>query len=608
MPRRERVVRGRSLTAAAKNISFRKSPAKAADTKLRQGEEWQHAAWDFYDLVPEYHQGCAITGALLSRAKLVVVERTIVDGKPVWKPSENPVAVGAMGQLYGGEEGQVEMLRQLGIHFSVAGGGYLVGPTKADKVMDPDKWMIAASTELTKSGNTYRLGGKELENVFAIELFKRHPRNHRKYDAPTRSILPVLALSVQLLKRSAAQIDSRLTGNGMVVFPSETEFPAVPTRGNYGDPAALNQIDSISGGDAQGLMDLVQEIASIAIADQSSPEATLPIFASTPGEYIDKIQKLDFSSALDAAMPAHELALIRRIALGMDMPPEVLLGNAGSNHWNAWLSDENSVKIHAEPLLKIVTSSLTTGYLRVGLEGLVEDPTAFAIAADTSQMRMRPNRSKESLELYKLGILSEIATRRENGFDEADAPSDEERQTMLLWRVASGSTTPELVNAALKEEGVDLGVIVSDFRRPAEARPLPSTADHPVRELPERAEPAAAAGLDGAKFTALVYAAEQMVDRALQRAGNRMKTKYGMRNSTTAANRLHLEVMIRPEDCAALLEDAWGCTQTTADLVDPAALTRALDFYTRSLIVSRREPSRASLAAALKLLLTRTAG
>ena len=179
---------------------------------------------------------------------------------------------------------------------------------------------------------------------------------------------------------------------------------------------------------------------------------------------------------------------------------------------------------------------------------------------------------------------------------------------MLLWRVASGSTTPELVNAALKEEGVDLGVVVSDFRRPAEARPLPSTADHPVRAIPERTEPAAAAGLDGAKFTALVYAAEQMVDRALQRAGNRMKTKYGMRNTTTPANRLHLEVMVRADDCASLLEDAWGCTETTADLVDPAVLARALDFYTRSLIANRREPSRASLAATLKMLLTRAAG
>lgn len=601
MPRRERQVRGRSVTAAAKNISYRKPKDKAANSRLRPGEEWQHAAWEFYDVIPEYHQGCAITGALLSRAKLVVVERVSVDGKDVWKPTTNPIAQDALDMLYGGEEGQVEMLRQLGIHFSVAGGGYLVGPSKDEDAYDPDNWYIAASTELSKSGREYRLNGKVLPNVFAIELWKRHAKNPRKYDSPSRAILGIMSELLQLTKRQAALIDSRLTGNGLFMFPSETEFPSLPVRRNPGDPAGMS--DSMSGGDAQGLMDQVQEIASIAIDDQASPQATIPIFASTPGEYLGRAKHYTFGSDLDREMPALRLELIRRIALGMDMPPEVLLGNAGSNHWNAWLSDENSVKIHAEPLLRVITSSLTTGWLRNAIEGEVDDPTAFAIAADTSQMRMRPNRSKEAIEIYEHGELSAVAMRRENGFDEADAPTEEERKRMLLFKVAGGSTTPELVDAALRQEGVDLGIAITDIRPPAEARPTPSIAEHPVREIPERE----AAGLDGARFTALVYASEQMVERALQRAGNRMKTKYRMAGVTAPADRLHLHMVVPPADCDDLLEDAWSCTEKTADLVEPANLARALDLYTRSIILGRREPSRATLAASLKLLLDRTA-
>lgn len=601
MPRRERQVRGRSMVAAAKNISYRKSKAKADDSRLRPGEAWQRAAWDFYDVIPEYHQGCAITGALLSRAKLVVVERTNVNGKDVWKPTTNGTALDALDTLYGGEEGQVEMLRQLGIHFSVAGGGYLVGPTKDEDATDPDKWYIAASTELSKNGSEYRLNGKVLPNVFAIELWKRHARDPRKYDSPSRAILPIMSELLQLTKRQAAQIDSRLTGNGLFMFPSETEFPSIPVRRNPGDPDTM--VDSLSAGDAQGLIDMIQDVASDAMQDQAGPEATLPIFATTPGEYLGRAKHYQFWSDLDAAMPTLRLELIRRIALGMDMPPEVLLGNAGSNHWNAWLSDENSVKIHAEPLLRVITSSLTTGWLRNAIEGEVDDVTAFAIAADTSQMRMRPNRSKEAIELYEHGELSAIAMRRENGFDEADAPTEEERQRMLRFKVAGGSTTPELVDAALRKEGVDLGITITDSRPAVEARPTPSIAEHPVREIPERE----AAGLDGARFTALVYASEQMVGRALQRAGNRMKSKYRMAGVTAPADRLHLHMVVPPKDCDDLLEDAWSCTQTTADLIDPAALSRALDLYTRSLIIGRREPSRATLAASLKLLLDRSA-
>jgi len=594
MPRRERQVRSRSVIASARNISFMKPKAKANDTRLRSNEEWQSTAWDFFDLVPEYHQACAITGSLLSRAKLVVMERG-QDG--TWAPTTNAVALDAGRRLYGGEEGQVEMLRNLGIHFSVAGGGYLIGPNDDADFMKPDKWQIAASSELSKTGNTLRLNGKELKNSWAVELYKPHPRDNRKYDSPTRAILPVLNELVQLMKRSAAQIDSRLTGNGLMLFPSEVEFPSVPVKRNHGDPEPST---STQAGDMGGLLDMLVEVGGEAMQDQSSPSAQLPIFGTVPGDYLGKTEHHKFWSDLDAAMPALRLEQIRRIALGMDMPPEVLLGNAGSNHWNAWLSDENSVKIHGEPLLRIITSSITNGYLRVALDGLVDDVSRFAIIADTSQMRMRPNRSKEAIEAFKLGELSPVAMRRENGFEESDAPSEEDRQRMLLWRVASGSTVPEQVDAALKEAGVDLGIEITDLRAPAQARPLPSTADHPVREIPERTAAAAAS-------TALVYAAEQMVDRALQRAGNRMKTKFGLRGATEPAERLYLHTVVTAADCDDLLQDAWSSCNSVADLVDPAALRRALDIYTRSVIVGRREPSRKSLAAALKLLLEQAA-
>lgn len=597
MPRRERRVQGRALVAAAKNYSFNKPKDKASKSKLRQVEDWQFAAWDFFDVVPEYSQGCNITGALLSRAKLVVVERMVDErtGKLIWKPTENEAALEAGERLFGGEEGQSEMLRNLGVHFSVAGGAHLIGPVNDEDMLDPDKWLVAASTELSKTGDKWRLNGKELEDVFVIELWKRHPRDPRKYMSPTRAILPVLNLLVQLMKRSGAQIDSRLTGNGLFLLPSEIEFPALPTKRNPGDPEAVN---GYAPGDLDGLIDTLVQVGSEAMFDQSSPASTLPVFGTVPGEYLDKGQHYKFWSELDAAMPALELALIRRIALGMDMPPEVLLGNAGSNHWNAWLSDENSVKIHGEPLLRVITSSITSGWLRPALDGFVDNVFDFAIGADTSQMRMRPNRSKESIELFKHGALSEIAMRRENGFDEADAPTDEERQRMLVFRVAGGSTTPELVDAALKEIGVDLGVPITDLRAPAQARPFPSGAEHPVRELPERSTEQQAAA-----STALVYAAEQMVDRALQRAGNRMKTKYGMRGVSTPSNRMHMFTMVRAEDCDDLLEDAWSSVDTVSDLCDPLALRRALDIYTRSVIIGRREPSRRTLASALKLLL-----
>jgi hypothetical protein len=595
MPRKERAPRASAILGAAKNYSTRRSGKTDTDSKARGGEEWMRTAWDFFDLIQEYHQGCAIVGALLSRAKLVAMEKG-ADGK--WAPTQNPVALAALDELYGGEEGHSEMLRQFGIHLSVAGGGYLIGPSMTEGATDPDDWQVAATTEVTRSGGTWRVNGKPLKGKpMVIYIWKPHPRNKKKADAPSRALLGTLSELLQLRKRIAAQIDSRLTGAGMMLVPSETSFPSAPVRQlNAGDPAIVR--DSIQPGNAQGLADLLFERMQIAIEDPSSAEAMMPLIGETPGEFVDKVKVINFWSELDKAAPALRRELVTGVATGMDMPPEVLLGNAGSNHWNAWLSDENNVKIHAEPLLHIVTSSITTGYYRVALDGEpgIDDPNRFAIMADTSAMRMRPNRSKEALELHRELILGREAVARENGFEPSDLMTDEERAEILRLRAASGSTTPEIVEAALEESGVDLDVQITDSRPPVEARPLPSIRQHPVRELPQRPNS------NAAELNGLVMACEQMVDRALQRAGNRIKTKFSIKEPPTSANRLYLHAQVERGDLDHLLADAWECVRLDDYGVDAMQLERVLDMYTRAVILSRREPSRASLRAALQLL------
>ncbi|UVT31290.1 portal protein [Microbacterium phage Marcie] len=599
MPRRERTVRPRSIVAAAKNYTIGRSDEKISDSRARNGEEWQRAGWDFFDTIPEYHQGCTIVGSLLSRAKLVVVEK---NGDGVWEPTKNPVAIAALEELFGGDEGQVEMLRQFGIHFTVAGGAYLIGPGDEADRENPDKWMVAASTEVSKTGGTWKVNGKNLKGKpLVVEIWKPHPRNPKKYDSPTRAILPILSELLQLTKRVAAQIDSRLFGAGLLLVPSETSFPAAPMREiNVGEIPAVR--DSVQPGDAQGLADLLFHQAQLAVSNPESAAAMIPVIGEAPGEYIGNVKHITFWSELDRMAPKLREEGIRRTALGMDMPPEVLLGNAGSNHWNMWLSDENSVKIHAEPLLKILTASLTTGYLRTAIEGEdgVDDPNRFAIAADTSQMRLRPNRSKEALELNRELKLSDEAALRENGFDPADAMDDEGIRLALLRKVASGSTTPELVAAALRILGVAMPE-VEDNRPPAEARPDPSLEEHPTRDIPDPATQSAA-------VHGFVFAAEQMLDRALQRAGNRMKTKLGLKGGDLPANRIYTAIEMSPSDINDALQDAWGCVYEFDYGVDADRLGRALDMYARALLRNRQAPTRAGLAGALNMLMSTPEG
>lgn len=591
MPRRELSTARTSLVASAKNYTSVRDDRREA--KVRGGEEWQRAGWEFFDTVYAYHQACTVSAALLSRATLV----PLMDGRP----TDNPIVHAALNELYGGPEGHSEMLRLWGLHASVAGEGWIVGPSDT-RAQRTEEWQFAAATQVARAGGNWRIEGQAREdNPVMIRVWRSHPQNSRKADSPTRSILPQLAEYQQLAKRIAAQIDSRMTGAGVMLLPSETEFPAMPTQQlNAGDPPT----SAIQPKGAQGFADMLMEVARIAIQNPERAEAMIPIIAMAPGEYIDKAKLLTFWSELDKAAPKLRSELVTAMAIGMDVPSEVLLGNAGSNHWNAWLSDENSVKIHGEPTAKILTTGLTRQWLWPAIEGeLGLDYRRFSIAADTSQMRLRPNRSKEALELNDRLLLSDEATLRENGFTDGDLMDQEAIARGLVRKAAQGSTTPEIVEAALRFMGADLQVQITDSRPPAEARPTPSLQEHPVRELPARpTQPQAAADV-----TALVFAAEQMVDRALQRAGNRLKAKMALRSMPTPANRVYLAVAVDENGIDDLLQDAWTpCTEFSYG-VDGAALARALDIYTRSIIIGRREPSRSGLRAALTLLLNHSA-
>ena len=236
----------------------------------------------------------------------------------------------------------------------------------------------------------------------------------------------MLSEIARLTDHVAAQVDSRLAGAGILLMPSEMTFPTPPeVEGET--PRTANT--------AEDLMTLIQEVMATSIEDRGDASALVPIVITAPEAAIASVKHLTFWTELDAQAIELRKEAIRRLALGMDIPPDTLLGFDRGNHWASWQADESAIKTHAEPLLKLVSHAITVGYLRPMLmeeEGLsAEEAAQFTLIADTSEMRLRPNRSKEALELYDRGELSGAALIRETGFDPADMMKDDERVTWL---------------------------------------------------------------------------------------------------------------------------------------------------------------------------------
>lgn len=576
----------RALVASAKRIKMGEDFTK----KAASGEGWEDAAWHFFDTCGEYAYAVNWVGNLLSRARLFA---TVDEGKGPKRVESGNEADSLVDQLFYNEQGRSQMLRQIGVHYTVPGQCYVVNTQKNGA----DIWQVVATSRIKASGGVWTMDGKPIESEaeggpFVMRTWRPHPVRANKATSPSRAALPILSEIERLTMHVAAQVDSRLASAGILFLPKDMTFATDPSQAADGSQT--------SGSSADAFVKRLYEVMSTAIANRDDASALVPIVVTADGETLDKVQHMTFWSNLDEQAIALRTEAIRRLALSMDMPPEVLTGQGDTNHWAAWQIDESAIKSHTEPLLNQIAADLAEGYLRPLLIAGGMDPMeaqAYGIGVDTSEMRLRPNRSKEAMELWDRGELSTEAMLRETGFSEDDIPDDQERKAWLLRKIASGSASPEQVQAALTELGVILRIEAAtvadqqvEQQDTRESRPSPSLEDHPTTGTPDDDR--------------LAAAAEVMVFRVLERAGNRLKSKAQARFPGVPAEDLYRYYQCSTDTVGAILTDAWdktakfmGITEDQANYVAPV-----LDSYVRAIILEQKEHDPAMLRQYLTLL------
>lgn len=581
MPRRKAEPEAVVIPTTSMVASATRYPGKAARI-YQPRQDWQKECYRHYSICGEARFAAKFFGHSVSRA--VLFSATIVNGEVV--RTDTGPATAALTDLFNGRDGQTQMLDSIGTHLTIAGECYLVGR----EVEGTDTWEIVSCLEMQVSGTEWQINyGNGLpavvltENDVVIRIWLPSPSHRIESDSPFRALLPILSEIEWLTRHVFAQITSRLAGSGILIMPQGMQFPPppdqVPTDG-VSPPEPTNDADSFMRSLADAMLTPIE--------DPSSPSAVVPIVVTAPDDTIDKPRLLTFWSELDAASMGLRNEAIRRFALGMDLPPEQVLGMSGTSgtttgsvsHWGAWQVEESTIKLHIEPMLDVIANALTVGYLRP-----ITDDTSL-IGYDSSALRLRPDRSKEAFELYDRGLITPEALLRENGFDVNDMPTPDALQRWLLVKVASGSATPEQVAAALAQLGVDLGVI-SDPTTPRESRPAPTLEDHPSRpRTPDE--------------SALVAASEALVFRALERAGNRLRQSV---SRPPGAPAYETHVYVRASGAAEkLLEDAWSCApQVLAGIAEPDTIIPVLSSYCVSLMNEQSPHRRERLVNWLRL-------
>lgn len=441
-----------SLTAGglllSPSTSFTDEYNHVIDYLINGGEEGgaDRVAFHYYRRIPELHYLVSLVGAALSQVTLKVQELT---------PGEDPKDVGPrhpandlLKQLAGGFQGQADMMQRLGIHLTVAGDSVVIlpGPQAANLSYPYDAARVFAATEVSsRSGKIYlKMPNMRDEQIppesYAVRIWKEAPESMWASDSPVKSAFTVLREIDLLDQHVHASAISRLKSAGILVIPEEMTLPGdeVETEGLETDP----------------FVRVLVEVMELAIKNRDSAAALVPIIMRGPYEFLDKIRLIDFQTPFDAEVKELRDNALRRLALGMDAPPEVLLGSSASAGWSMWQVSESQLRLHLKPLAHLIARSLTTGWLQPALRSLpLADQTRegidrIAIVPVFDQLTIRPDVGQDAAALYAEGGIGLDTYRHIVGLSDNDAPTPKELEFEIYWTTLK--TNPAMAAWAVK--------------------------------------------------------------------------------------------------------------------------------------------------------------
>lgn len=424
-----------SVTAASQQIAPKDE--ERVDAHVKRVEAWQPHAWELYDEIPEVRFSARYMGDALARLDLFVGTRPAPQDDPVpleepdgdaelgYSASDVAACEDALERLKSPLGGRRELQRAFGVQLFVAGECYLVGEPKPPDYPDLDeRWDVYSVDEVKIDPDTRRvslrepgktMGGRELPaQTAAYRVWRRHPRASNWADSPIRSALGILDELHLLTKAINSAATSRLKGPGIMFLPNSMRNGVVGP--NQGGAATA---------DDQFVKDLVLT-ASTAIRDQGSAAAQVPLLVFMDDEKWEKMGQdklVRWDQGVDEIMAKLREELIKRFATAIDLPPEILLGYGDTNHWNAFFIGDEAFRNHIEPLAMLIVDALTVSYLRPALARMgVANPERFEIWYDPAALVADPDKGGRALDAFDRNLISDIATRRELGYSEDDAP------------------------------------------------------------------------------------------------------------------------------------------------------------------------------------------
>lgn len=444
----------RAMTAAGARIDLSR-PTPITNRRV----EWQTAAWDYRDSVPELQFVASFVRSSLGRLRVFPAERRPrgippqpLDRLPVpnnaldqvktessLSSSTRQAAVAASGRLNFDQQGST-LLARLGENLEFAGEAYLLG----ENGDEGEEWSIKSVSEVQIGNGVVRLidpgggmGGRELVpgQHELLRLWNPHPRFHLWPDSPIAALLETCEAMLLLSRRGRAHDRSRISTGKALYLPDEL---SVQRAGSA--PTAADTEGGFE--DQDPFLEELTAFMMTPILNDADPSAVVPLIIRGPAmaqdgttPMKDVIGTIDLHNADPKDLDTRRDNLVSILARGIDLPPEVLTGIGDTNHWNGAVISAETVKSHIEPRAERMCDALTVAYLWPALKAMGiprEEREKVCLWFDPSELMQDPDRGQAAKDAHQAGVISHAAARRALGFSDEDAPSDTEVLTRTL--------------------------------------------------------------------------------------------------------------------------------------------------------------------------------
>lgn len=445
---RRHEVRAAALTASGARVTSGTPRGEKldADDVRRLRKPWQQRSFDYYDIVPEVWYASQFYSRHMSKVELRVEQYD--REKAEWTPAPGTPAQELLDRMHDQSGGRGDLIGAYGRLRFLVGECYLVC---FDPELPTERWEVLSLSELLPNDNgkgykRIKAEGFQVEELTEApddneyeqlektarvwRLWRRHPRYSMAADSPMRAVQDVCEELCLLTLAVRAQARSRIAKSGILLIPSEISPPPpepLPDQAPEEDVFLRN-------------LTLHMEAP---LADEGSPAQLVPLLVRGPAAYLKELRQLQIS--VEGAGNYPEAALrteaISRLANGLDMPREALLGTADVNHWGAWQIDQQTFVAHVQPVIEEMCNELTAAVLRPALEeggAAKEELGLWRVWYDAVKITNHPDRGKDAKDLFDNGELGGHAYREAKGFDENDAPTDEERARFVGIKVRDG--------------------------------------------------------------------------------------------------------------------------------------------------------------------------